>query len=803
MSLFLSYLLISAALLISLHPEFAFGQENADGQFLQAQWISGFSQTGAPQSVLHFRKTLPLPNHPDHFLIRISADTMYILHVNGKYVGRGPDRGDLNHWFFETYNLAPYLKAGDNLIAATVWNFGHLEPLAQMSSGVTALIVEGVGKAQSTVSTGPSWQVEMEPGIHLSPTDPKEIHDYYAAPPPETLDAAAYDWDWDSPQNTSLNWVAASALGAGALRGVENQFNDWQLTPAILPAQEERPDTAGKVVRAEGVNAVPLSNLEPLSVPAFSNFDILLDHGTLTTAFPHLSFSGGKAASITLKYAEALYDNTGQKGNRNDVGDREIHGVSDRIIADGARDRTFTPIFWRAWRYLQISVQTADQPLTIYKIDATFTAYPFEEQGKFDSDMPELKRIWDVGWRTARLAAHDTYMDTPYWEQLQYIGDTRIQALISYTVAGDNRLARQAIDAFDNSRLPDGITLDRYPTSLFEAIPPFSLEYIGMIRDFALYNDDPAFVKSHLMGTRTVLEWFRHHENANGLVGRLPWGSFVDWSHDFSNGDPPQDNEGNSSILTLKLIGALRDAALLDKSYGDSRLADDYKKEADRLSVAVYSLCWNARSGLLADTPEQNHFSQHANILGILFDVIPKAQQQDVMLRVLSATEKSFPKSASLPAMSDASFYFRFFLARALDHVGMADKYIDLLDPWRKMLGLGLTTWAETTEPTRSDSHAWSAHPNFDLLTLVAGIAPQGLGFKAVSITPHLGELKHVSATLPHAKGLIVLAYDVEGNGAMRARITLPDGLPGTLSWKGITYPLHAGTQLLYLRSKQ
>jgi alpha-L-rhamnosidase len=57
------------------------------------------------------------------------------------------------------------------------------------------------------------------------------------------------------------------------------------------------------------------------------------------------------------------------------------------------------------------------------------------------------------------------------------------------------------------------------------------------------------------------------------------------------------------------------------------------------------------------------------------------------------------------------------------------------------MLELGLTTWAETAEPTRSDDHAWSAHPNYDLLTLVAGIRPASPGFRTVLIAPHLGTL--------------------------------------------------------------
>ena len=71
-----------------------------------------------------------------------------------------------------------------------------------------------------------------------------------------------------------------------------------------------------------------------------------------------------------------------------------------------------------------------------------------------------------------------------------------------------------------------------------------------------------------------------------------------------------------------------------------------------------------------------------------------------------------------------ATFYFRFYLARALEAVNATENYVDLLQPWRTMLAEGLTTWAEHPEPSRSDCHAWSAHPALDLLRVVAGIRP-------------------------------------------------------------------------------
>ena len=71
------------------------------------------------------------------------------------------------------------------------------------------------------------------------------------------------------------------------------------------------------------------------------------------------------------------------------------------------------------------------------------------------------------------------------------------------------------------------------------------------------------------------------------------------------------------------------------------------------------------------------------------------------------------------------------------------------------MLDIGLTTFAERPEPTRSDCHAWSASPNYDLLATVAGIRPAAPGFKKVRISPALGDLNEIKAQMPHPMGMI------------------------------------------------
>src|SRR5262249_161576 len=237
------------------------------------------------------------------------------------------------------------------------------------------------------------------------------------------------------------------------------------------------------------------------------------------------------------------------------------------------------------------------------------------------------------------------------------------------------------------------------------------------------------------------------------LLGKISWWPFVDWGSDFSDGVPPQDELGRSAVMTLQFVEALRDAAELERAFGEGIVAEKYETAAARAGEAGPKLCWNEKYGLLADPPAQAHFSQHANILGVWLDVIPPERQKEVLAKILSKSDQGFAASGDVPEMTAATYYFRFYLARAVEHAGMGDEYLKLLGLWREMVGLGLTTWAESPEPTRSDSHAWSAHPNYDFLRIVAGIRPAGPGFERLTVEPHLGALNNVKAAMPIPQG--------------------------------------------------
>jgi hypothetical protein len=94
-------------------------------------------------------------------------------------------------------------------------------------------------------------------------------------------------------------------------------------------------------------------------------------------------------------------------------------------------------------------------------------------------------------------------MDCPYYEQMQYIGDTRIQALISLYVSGDDRLMRNAIEQFDDSRIPEGLTFSRYPSNIIQLYPGFSLFWVAMVHDYHRHRPDSTFTQRFLLASAT------------------------------------------------------------------------------------------------------------------------------------------------------------------------------------------------------------------------------------------------------------------------------------------------------------
>lgn len=751
-----------------------------------ASWISVPEESSTGYGVYLFRKTITLTSKPDSYFVNVSADNRYKLFVNEKQVSLGPARGDLNHWNFTTLDLAPFLHAGKNIIAAQVWNEGEWRAEGQISFR-TGFIVQGNDGPSHDFITDTTWLCIRDSAYSPLRFD---VPAYYVAGPGEKLDMNTCLAGWEKLDFPDSHWKKSLVVAPGypeSLNGGYGTVSGWLLTPSILPPMELTSQRFSKLIQSDKLQMTAgfPSVRTSMRIPAKTEANMLVDQGFLTSAYPQIVFSGGKNAAISISYAEALFTKYPAKGDRNKTEGKIFSGREDRIISNGSAYQVFIPLTFRTYRYVQVKIITQENPLVIEDLSGTFTGYPFQFNARLETSVPELNTILDIGWRTARLCAMETYMDCPYYEQLQYIGDARIQALVSFYNSGDERLLKNAMNEMDNSRRPEGVTLSRHPSYTPQYIPTFSFWYIGMLHDYMMYGRDSNYVKNKLSGERQILQYFRNFQQTDGSLKGVPFWMFTDWveSKGWTSGVGPMGEDGNSSLLDFQLLWAYQLAADLEATYGMTAYVDLYNAYAEQLKKTIRIKYWDAGKNLFADRPEKDYFSQHANTLAILTDMFDAEQQQKIARQLLVDT-----------TLAPASIYFKFYLHQALVKAGMGNDYLSWLGQWRDNIKMGLTTWAEISDinNARSDCHAWGASPNIEFFRTVLGIDSDAPGFSKVKIEPRLGSLTHISGEIPHPQGKISVSYQLE-NERWKIMIGLPVNTSGNLIWKNKLHPLHPG----------
>lgn len=750
----------------------------------EGKWITAPGANPNGYGVYYFRKDIRLTEVPQNFKIRITADNRYILYVNGQEASLGPARGDIKHWNYETVDIVRLLKTGNNVIAAEVWNEGSGLAGAAFSCR-TALMIDGTGNSD-IADTNDSWFCMQDKAY-----SPLSVNwgGYIAVCPGETVDMHKHVAEWKDEVCDSTQWQHAEMIAIPVYKNkgsIVGEAPAWQLVPSALPQTE---------LSKQRIARVRLSNMKlpknfpaektNVTIPANTNARLLLDNNVETNAYLSLVFSRGNDATISVKYQESLYNTPSSKGNRNDVAGKFIAGRKDSIISNGKDCQNFTTLFWRTYRYIQIDVCTKKEPLVINDIYGTFTGFPFTLKAKLDTKDTELQKIFETGWRTARLCAGETYMDCPYYEQMQYLGDTRIQALISLFDTGDDRLVKKFLNMADLSREVEGLTESRYPAHVPQFIPGYSLIYICSLHDYMMYGGDNGFVKDKLSGMSQILQYFKKFQKDGGCLENLPWWNFTDWvdGHGWNIGTAPKGKDGCSAPYDLQLLMAYQAAADLEHHLGTAQQEDSYRTDITRLKKAIQDKYWDAGRGLYADDSEHTSFSQHTNALAIITEMATGNEANKIGQKL--TTDKS---------LAPASLYFSFYVQAALTKAGFGDDYLSWLGIWRENLRQGLTTWAETSDidGSRSDCHAWGASPNIELFRIVLGINSDAPAFAKVRIEPHLGTLKDIGGEMPHPQGMIKTHYQIN-KGILKAVIQLPESVTGVFVWKGKENTLHGG----------
>lgn len=760
-------------------------------------WIGG-AGTGTPL-VAAYRRRFRLEQAAT-VRVHVSADERYELFLDGERIGRGSERGDRSHWFFETYDLP--LAPGDHVVVGRVWSLGELAPVAQFSVRHGFILAPDDPAFVPLLGTGVAmWERKKLDGFEFVSFTKVE-----GAGAKVVIDGARLSWDFAT--GGGDGWQPAVTLGAGASATWRNDYGAVHLMmPATLPPMVETWRSGGVVklvARADfidtGAQAITsgdhlaeesagwtelMAGRGALVVPARTTRRVLVDLEDYVCAYPEMVTSGGSGSLIRVYWAEALVSQPGgEKGNRDQIEGKFFEGVGDTFKPDGGASRKFETLWWEAGRYLEVVVQTADAPLTIESFALRETRYPLAMESAFAASDSRLSRTVPLMLRSLQMCAHETYMDCPFYEQLMYAGDTRTEALTTYAITRDTRLPHKALSLFAASRLPSGLTQSRYPSRGTQIIPPFALWWVAMVYDYALWRGDVEFVSELMPVVRSVVDRYLDSLNADGLVQSPPGWNFMDWVDGWRFGVPPE-GDGVSGVINLQCVLVLTLVEKLEIFCGRPELAAQARRFAQELSSRSEAVFWNDERGLFADDLAGQRFSEHAQCLAVLGGLIGTDKRMRIARGLTGATD-----------LARTSIYFMHYLFDTFCALGKIEALLARIDFWFNLEKQGFKTTPETADPCRSECHAWGAHPLYHYFASILGIRPAAMGFSSVRIAPQLGSLKNASGRLVHPLGEIEVEFESDEQ-RLTGAITLPSGLPGVFVCGETTLPMYEGRQMV------
>jgi len=673
-------------------------------------------------------------------------------------------------------DIAPYLDIGTNVIAAKVTayvpfdatnddrsNFG---PIWVMANSAGPMLIVWGELDEADISTGRAdWYARNDTAIQW-----KMQQFAFWMGCTEDVDGKQIPHGWQKDKAIGKGFVSAKIKWS-------NQVQFGEIPPLFL---YERPikhllrqEVTGLTVLTQDFS-FPLDKVVVL--PANGTYEAIIEVERLTTSFVYLRCKGGEGSSISLLYSEAFFKHDGEryyKEDRRDISGTLL-GVTD-IYRPGGGEETYSPSWFRTFRFIKVNIKTGQTPLTFYPLRFVESRYPLQNKVSFETAQPWIKNVWDISLRTLELCMHESYEDCPFYEQLQYTMDTRLQMLFTYILGNDIDMQLKAIHDFHTSMLPEGILQSRFPSKYHQVIPAFSLHWIFMLKDYYIETGDQTLLERYRPTMENILAWYKRKTGPQNLVENLSYWDFADWTDAWSDisGTPRAALHGPSTIQNLVYAYALETGAFIMEVLGFSCLRDIYKEERSSILESVGNLCWSEARRLYREGPDFEEYSQHAQIWAVLNKLVVGESAEEIMKTVLTDD-----------TLIPCSFVMQYYLFRALEETEMYEDTEGLWSLWKDLIKLNLTTVPEIPgKHSRSECHAWGSLILHELPRKFLGVEPLTPGYGSVLIRPIGLYIEEISGEVPIPGGKVSIKrrYDgrrfvLEGDTPVPAEVILPDG---------------------------
>lgn len=789
-------------------PASAFGGIGWRAHWIGADPSGGGSEVGlgtsdarAPFHRSIFRSTVSLDAVPSTAPARLTADSRYVLFVNGAEVGRGPARSQPRRLRYDEYDLAPFLRQGTNTIAVLVTFYGDATAFWQPAAANGGLGLDGVLVFEARL--GDDWLISDDTWlVHRATAWTAPSLEGLDGVPVELVDARALPVDWEQPGFDDSGWPTAHLRPASHIGGFGRTqpptdpygaliprgtapVGGALVTPAVVRVSAALPITdaadehpVSRVRRAldgRDVSADATASF-PVAVPsgAGTGTIVSLDFGRVVVGTVHVSLRAAAGTTVDLLYRE--------RPHRSDEAESfSIPKTGARYIARGHDDR-FDAFEVNGMRFAHLLVTGGDAEAVIDGIEVQERLYPQVGAAFFRSDDPEIDALYAAGIRTVQANAQDAFTDCPTREQRAWVGDGVVHQLVHLTTNDDWRMARNYI-ALGNSPRYDGIlpmsVVGEIESSGGFTIPDWSMHWVHGVHNLYRYIGDEQELRALLPTVERILRWYLPYVDERGTIADVPEWNLVDWSSVLVT--------GRSSLLTALWARGLREFAELSRFVGNqgaAAWADDLHARA----AGGFEDFWDEARGTyvdhIVDGVVQPAASQAAGATAIVSGLAPRSRWNRIIDAVtdpatlvvrswIGNEDGSYDQQKIADQMKGvqridwdaehevviAEPFYSYLVHDAVAEAGRAGDLVTLIRRWSQFLVDGYDTFGECWG-WGTPVHGWSSTPTKDLVQYVLGVTPDAPGFSAARVAPALGTLGFAEGSVPTPFGSIQVRVD-------------------------------------------
>ncbi len=749
--------------------------------------------TDSDSHYVYLRRTFEVPLAPLHAPARVTCDSRYALHLNGRLLARGPVRSEPELLGWDEVDLAPALVSGPNVLVALCRYYGTAgpwwlpaAPLGTLGRG--SFCFETALSSGLDLASDEAWCAVPAPWV---PNRWATMHAF----PPEVVDGRVAPANLHDPLDDGSRWPAAVVL-SGQLAGTI--LDRPPAAPYMSPRRRELPQLTSTELTPQCLaadRAVHASVLDdPVAtwhtVEAGDSDDRVVsvwDIGHLTLGHVRLTLSGAPESAA----GTAVDVVAGEDLRADGLPEIRPRSWAARLVVGDDGDQQVTFFDPVGLRYLAAHHSTG---LNV-SLAVDEAVYPRPEGATFECDDAQYTELWRVGARTVDLCSTDAFIDCPGREQRAWIADSYVQMLVSYVTSPDWRLVRHHLALTSQSRHPSGLLAAAAACDFARVgltTPDYSLHWIRALAAYWRHCGDEQFVRDLRPIAEGIIERYEQQRGGSGLLEDFPGWVFLDWA---------QVDRDTITGAHDALYAAALDA------YAELPGAHDVADLISGIRVAFEAL-WDEDRQVYVDARGtrgvSRRISQHTNGMALLAGIVPGHRVASLVdlvaepaasplggrlvttltpadmrgtpddarrvLRFQFEAPENFDEERDVVA---AQPWFCRFLHEAYARHDRREHILPSLLRWQLHPGNGTFQEFWSAEAGQSSRcHGWSASPTYDLTTYVLGVRPVEPGYSRAVVDPLLGPLSQASGRVPTPLGWLSVA--VQGS---EIQLQVPEGM--------------------------